>query len=385
MLSHHTKVCLLLSSFTFFWIWQIVQPIFDEYLPSLSVGTHTNLTLPISEVISQYLGIGTLLSGYALYSAVNYGQLSFEMNVAYMLPAFMIVSGHGVHVACVTIQIQMTKQDPFYALVYFLHEHWSHNTFLVGFYGLVALLIWAERHGLKHAQNSMIQKYSQVPKLLALAKEPQVVNNSLKESLATTPKCTADGYNDRLIDACQSTALQECTSLARHDISIETVSKATIDDCKHKNGAVNLYSSNANGILTTTQQCLPTYCTCDKKPRLPTGVKLTGGDVGKNTTIQGRQMRTLSARIIVLWTTWVMPIIMGVYFSVFASLTTTKPLTALFYLGVLSFQTMMITRDRLSINGFSDFLKLWDNEMVVSGFFTKAALIGLPLMLVDFE
>ena len=386
MISHHTKVHLLLSSFTFFWIWQIVQPVFDEYLPSINIGPHTNLTLSISEVISQYLGAGTLLSGYALYSAVNYGQLSFGMNIAFMLPAFMIASGHGVHVACVTIQIQMTKKDPLHALVYFLHEHWSHNTFLIGFYGLVALLIWSERCGSKCAQNPVNQKYSQVP--LIHTQEPQqvhVVNNCSKEKLATTPKPTADSYTNSSINSCQGTALQECdkqSSLARHDISIETIPKARFDNHKHKNGTVNHSTCNANGILATTQQCLPTNHTYDKKLRLPTGVK-ANGEVGKSTTIQGRQMGTLFARFVVLWTTWVMPIIMGVYFSVFASLTSTKPVTTLFYLGVLSFQ--MISKERHSFYGLSDFLKFWNNEMIVGGFFTKAVLIGLPLMLVNFE
>ena len=385
MTLHCTKVCILLSSFTLFWIWQIVQPVLDEYLPSISIGPHTNLTLPVSEVISQHLGIGTLLSGYALYSAVSYGHLSFSMNIAFMLPAFMIVSGHGVHVACVTIQIQMTKQDPLHALVYFLHEHWSHNTFLTGFYSLVFLLIWAERHGWKCAQNPVIQKHNQVPsRLPSPTQESQVPNDvHLKEKLAATPKATAG--------SCQGTVLQECNKLARHDGSMETISRATIDNHKHRNGTISHYilhsSSNANGVpLTTSQRCFPTGdCTCDKMLRLQTGVK-TGGKVGKNNTVRGRQTSTLLPRLVVLWTTWVMPVIMGVYFSVFASLTSTKPLTMLFYVGVLSSQMMMMCKERLSFSGLSDFLKLRDNnEMIVGGFFTKAVLIGLPLMLVDFE
>ena len=388
MALHRTKVCILLSSFTFFWIWQIVQPVLDKCLPSISIGPHTNLTLPVSEVISQYLGIGTLLSGYALYSAVNYGQVSFGMNTAFMLPAFMIASGHGVHVACVTIQIQMTKQDPLHALVYFLHEHWSHNTFLIGFYSLVFLLIWAERYyGSKSAQSPVIQKHNQVPsRLLSPTQESQVPNDDrLKEMLAATPKPT--------VGSCQGTMLQECNKLAKHNESIETISRATIDNHKHNNGTTNHYNiilhsnRNTNGILTTSQRSLPTGdCTCDKTLRLQTGVK-AGGTVVTDTTVQGRQTSTLLPRLIVLWTTWVMPVIMGVYFSVFASLTSTKPLTMLFYMGVLSFQMMMmIHKEQPSFSGLSDFLKLWDNnDMIVGEFFTKAVLIGLPLMLVDFE
>ena len=377
-----------------------MQPVLDQYLPSISIGPHTNYTLPVSEVISQYLGIGTLLSGYALYSTVNNGKLSLAMNAAFMLPAFMIMSGHGVHVACVTIQIQMAKQDPLYPLVYFLHEHWSHNTFLTGFYGLVFLLIWAERYGSgsKFSQNPAIKKQNQVHRLLS----PQVPNGDhLKENLklATTPKT-------RAAKSCQGTVLQECYKSAGCDESMETVSMATIDNHKHKNGTFNHYSSiiirsnsNANGMrLTASQQCLPTSAGCitrtsDKMLRQQMADVRAGGKVGKNITEQGRQMTTMMARLIVFWTTWVMPIMMGVYFSVFASLTSTKPLTMLFYMGVLSIQMAMVHyyyhKEQiiiLSFRGLSDFLKLWDSdEMIVGGCFTKAVLVGLPLMLVDFE
>ena len=404
MTLHRTKVCLLLSSFTTFWIWQIVQPILDEHLPLINIGPHTNLTLPLSEVISQYLGAGTLLSGYTLYSTVNYGQRSFGMNAAFMLPAFMVASGHGVHVACVTIQIQMTKNEPLYALVYFLHEHWSHNIFLMGFYGLVLLLIWAERYGSKRAQNPVIQRHDRVPRLLRPSPthhEPQVLNgDGLREKSATTPKSKATGGSHQL----QGTMPEECRKLVKSEESMETVSLATTDIHKHKNGRADHRNNNtiihpnssANGMpLAASQRCLPIdCCTCDKTLTLQTGVKVraTGGKVlGENTTLQGRQTTTLTANLIVLWTTRAMPIIMGIYFSVFASLTSTKPLAVLFYVGVLSFQMTMSYYDnkerQLSLWGLADILKFWgsSDERIVGGFFTKAVLIGLPLMLVDFE
>lgn len=389
MTSHRIKICLLLSSFIFFWIWQIVQPVLDEYLPSLTIGPHTNLTLPISEVISQYLGVGTLLSGYGLYSALNYGQLSFGMNLAFFLPAFMVASGHGVHVACVTIQVQMTRLDPQYALVYFLHEHWSHNTFLIGFYGLVFLLIWAERNGSKRAKTpTEIRKYNRAPRLLL--GPTRVPNDRLAEKLATTPKDAAVRCK-----SCQGTVLQECNAVTRCNDSVETIS---IVNHKHKNGTIKHYNNTIcrNGILlTTSKRCLPTDSTPDKvlRSRLQTPVKVQAGgrgagEVGEATTEQGRQTITLISSLIVLWTTRVMPIMMGVYFSIFASLTSTKPLTMLFYVGVVSFQMTMMHKERtiVSFGGLSHILKFWDNEeRIVGGCFTKAVLIGLPLMLVDFE
>ena len=360
-----------------------MQPVLDECLPWLSIGSHTNLTLPTSEVISQYLGVGTLLSGYALYSTVNYRQLSFGMNIVFILVAFMIASGHGVHVACVTIQIQMRNEDPLYALIYFLHEHFSHNTFLTGFYCLVFLLIWSERHSaLKGAQDSI--NYDQLLPGLSI-QESRRSSDLEQATLASTPKTTAAGDKT---DSCHRTSVEECAQGS-------AVSIATIGNQNHMNGTTLMHHLNystctcaslsVNGILATTQSI-----NCDSKSvgrEQPTsaGVKAAAAvKLGKDTTIQGGQMNTLLSRSIVLWTTWVMPVLMGTYFSVFASLTSTKPLTVLFYVGVLCSQ--MTSHKRLPlIDGLSDLLKIWDREMVVSGFFTKAVLIGLPLLTIDFE
>lgn len=371
--SHQTKVCVLLFSFTFFWCWQIVQPVLDGHLPSISI-THTNLTLPISEVASQYLGAATILSGYALYFTLNYGDLSFVMNVAFMLAAFMVASGHGVHVACVTIQNQMTAQNSLHKLVYFLHEHYSHHTFLIGFYGLVFLLIWTERNSSKRPQ--VLTSNTKLPTESTSHKQRSSDScNGRKprsESTAGASSCT----HNRL-----STSVQECkqlSSLSKIHKPPTKVSQRTTDCSIHNIGTISGHNDMNTDYLdrvSATQAPL--------QHKLQSKSDGIGEKLAMAITLQEKQFSTQLARLIVLWTTRVWPVFVGVYFSVFASMTSTKPLTTLFYFGVLSSQMMLYKK--LPFNGLADFLNLLDNDLVIGGFFTKAVLVGLPLMFLDFE
>lgn len=372
MTPHQTKICLLLFTFTFFWSWQIAQPVLDRYLPSVSIG-HTNLTLPISEVTSQYLGAATLLSAYTLYSSISYGELSFLMNVAFLSTAFMVASGHGIHVACVTIQNQMTTQTSLYKLVYFLHEHYSHNTFLIGFYCLVYLLIYAERKSSKRPKALMPH-----PKLSRTRQKSSngCNNRGMPTHEFTTSYCTC-------CPCTRPSIAQECEQLSTLSTVHEPPDKVTlwtIDDTDHRIG------TNGDRIdINISNNLITSHTLPPLKHKLHS---VAGGTSAKlpmdaETTAQRMEIGTLSARCVVLWTTRVWPVFVGVYFSVFASMTSTKPLTTLFYFGVLSSQ--MTLYNKLPFNGLSDFLKLWDSHMVIGGFFTKAVLIGLPLMLLDFE
>lgn len=350
----------------------------DRYLPSISIR-HTNLTLPISEVTSQYLGAATLLSGYALYSAISYGELSFLMNVAFLLAAFMVASGHGVHVACVTIQNQMMTQTSLYKLVYFLHEHYSHNTFLIGFYSLVYLLIYAESKSSKQPKALMSWPILTVESYTgrrSRQKSRNSCNNGGTPTLeSTTSPCTCCPHT-------RPSTAQECKQLFTLSKVHEPCGKVTswtIDYSDHNIGTNGDHiDMNVSNTLITS----PTLPPLEHHGQLHSMADGTSAKLSMDseTTIQ---MGTLSARFIVLWMTWVWPVFVGVYFSVFASMTSTKPLTTLFYFGVLSSQ--MTLYKKLSFDGLSDFLKLWDSDMVIGGFFTKAVLVGLPLMLLDFE
>ena len=374
MNQHHTKVCLLLTSFTFFWLWQIVMPVLDQHLPLINIG-HSDLFLPVSEIISQYLGAATLLSGYALYSVVSYGELSFKMNVAFMLTAFMITSGHGVHVACVTIQTQMATHDPLYALVYFLHEHWSHNMFLTGFYSLIFLLIWAERNC-----------SSKQPRNPTAAHTGSLANGSttlLSRTYYTngkdTPKAdelVTDNYN-----CCQECRQLPPLSGIRISGCLNKVTMTTIDNHHHKNRTVHYQLVDKHCVEHHTTKIVAS------KPCMSHDHKrsLKGGKCGKtmqsdDDILWGRQTIVLLAKLIVLWTTWVWPVVVGTYFSVFALMTSTKPLTTMFYFGVLF--TQMKLYKELPFEGLTEFFKEYhDNNTVISSFFTKAVLVGLPIML----
>lgn len=371
-LQRRTKICLLLAGFTFFWSWQIVQPVFDQWLPWIAVG-HSNLSLklPLSEALSQYLGAATLLSAYTLYSTASHGELTFGMNVAFLLAAFMVASGHGVHVASVTIQKQMSKGEPLYELVYFLHEHWSHNNLLVGFYGLVLLLIWAERRG---AMNQLHKPP---------AKQSMVVNGST----SYYGTLQSDATNQRQYKGRHGTSCKECAQKQQSQL-LDCNTRGTCNPLLFATEVQPVDQSIESTCTRARHECkngfdvakiLPTSLNHAHKPRLPSHRLPEESDCSATGT---SQLDTLS-RCIVLWTTRVWPLFIGVYFSVFASMTSTKPLTTLFYIAILSSQ--MSLYKKLSFAGVSDYLKLCDNRMVISGFFTKAVLVGLPLILLDFE
>ncbi len=84
-----------------------------------------------------------------------------------------------------------------------------------------------------------------------------------------------------------------------------------------------------------------------------------------------------------LWITillWIGPIFMGSYFSVFSTLTGTVTATMVFYLLVYFF--LFLSYHRLSSLGVSSpFSLLHSTEMVVCSSFAKAAIVGIPVIL----
>ena len=358
MFSQHVKICLLLTIFTFFWCWQIAEPLLDSWLASIHIGhLNASLYLPVSEALSQYLCAATILSGYTLYSTINYSEVTFKMNAIFIFASFMVASGHGVHVATVIIQKQMTSRDPLYALVHFLHEYWSHNMFVGGFYCLVFLLIWAED------SNNITQRQTQdsctkanecntsTCRLHNLDKDTDLQCNT------TPPESNQEG--------CRGTSVQECGHLllaVQYQTSTKVNSEAAAD-CDQSNGSIPVNNNyETNGVGSTTNGINETLARATPMPR---------------------RVVAFVARCIVLWTTRAWPVLLGVYFSAFASMTTTKPIAMVFYIGVLLFQTRFIKE--LSFSGLLEYLRRWESDMVVSGFFTKAVLIGSPLLLFDFE
>ena len=306
-----------------------------------------------------------------LFFAVNNGSLTFFMNVAFILAGFMLASGHGVHMACVTIQKQMSARNHLYELVYFLHEHWSHNMFLIGFYSLVFLLIWAERNGLKRPQRETV--------LYTFPVNSITQGHDLATDKGHQPTSEGTANNDK---SCHGTSSLECrgqlsqsqvqrTSTKLTPSAIETHQSQTISGHNHDNDCKVKKSPLPSTLFT---------CTC-KRSTLMSRANEKRSRVTYATILMNSY--SLFAMFIVTWTTRVWPVFVGIYFSAFASMTSTKPLTTLFYFGVLSSQ--MALYKKLSFAGLSDYLRLCDNNMVISGFFTKAVMVGLPLMLLEFE
>ena len=54
-------------------------------------------------------------------------------------------AGYGMHAVCVIAQLQMSKNNQLDSLLDFVHERWSHNMFQFGIFGLLLLVIWAEK------------------------------------------------------------------------------------------------------------------------------------------------------------------------------------------------------------------------------------------------
>lgn len=124
----------------------------------------------------------------------------------------------------------------------------------------------------------------------------------------------------------------------------------------------------------------------DVKVHLSEGTQ--NGNITQNGTQNGnitvsRQVRQLSPSEkksggVTMWSVllhWVFPLILGAYFSVFATMTGTVPITVLFYLAICAY-TVATLQD---MTFFSELLK---RDLLVLGTITKAACAGLPVLAV---
>ena len=250
-----TKISLLLMSTMLFWMVQTAMPIFDTSLPFLSIG-HQSLSVPVSQLICQYVGIPTVVSAYCLFAVVSDGALSFSVNLLFVVLVYLLACGHGIHVTCVTLQHNISKENPVYPLVFILHEIWSHNNFQFAIFAMFVSLIWTEK------------------------------------------SCNHEKFRKAQAKSKDAVQKQNFTS--------------------HLFGA---------------------------------------------------------------WMQWLWPVVMGLYFSIFGSRTDTKPITFLFYVVVLL--ALFVVYSQFSVS-LSAFRKLLDTKMIVLGSLFKAAIVGLPLLMIDF-
>ena len=276
-----TKVSLLLISTCLLWLWLGFQPVLDGALPNVSIG-HKELVIPISEVFAQCLCIFTVILAYCLYSACAEQRLSLVGNLAFLLFALVVASGNGIHVASVIIQRQLTPEDAINSLVDFLHERWSHNTFLFGFYAILLVTVWAEK-------SFMLQ----------------VGHKNLDDPGST--HAAGRGPSDE--DAYEAPV--------------------------HSN------KTEKNSTL------------------------LSKNELGSS-DVHGRALK--------VGVRWVLPVVMGLFLSIFAAETTTKVLTCLFYLT--TFVVTVVIRMQLPVS-LPDFIRLCSTELIVLGFLVKASSLGL--------
>jgi len=281
-----TKVSLLLISTCLLWIWLGLQPTLDGALPYVSIG-HNKLVLPVSEVFAQFLCIFTVITAYCLYSACAGQRLSLVGNLAFLLFAAVLASGNGIHVASVIIQRQLNPKDAINTLVEFLHERWSHNTFLFGFYAILLVTVWAEK--------SFILQVGH--------KNPDDPGGTHSEGTGPSDQDTYEA------PACSNEVEKTSTSLS-------------------KNG-----SSDVN---------------VDFRLSLKFGV------------------------------CWVLPVVMGLFLSIFATETATKVLTFLFYLTTLAVTAVIRMQFPITM---PDFIRLCSSELIVLGFLVKASSLGLITLL----
>ena len=153
----------LLASTILLWVWQSVQPTFDELLPFLDIsdnGVHlksafsfrhneildsTSIIISISEIIAMCVGVATMISFYSLFWVCSEGSAKFWQNLTFILLATLTSVGYGMHAACVIAQLHISQDNPLYALLDFMHERWSHSMFQSGMFGLFLLVVWAEK------------------------------------------------------------------------------------------------------------------------------------------------------------------------------------------------------------------------------------------------
>lgn len=253
-----TKTSLLLMSTVIFWIWQTASPSFDTTLPSIDIGRN-GLSIPVAEIMCQYVGIPMAGFAYSLYSVVSNGNTSFTINLLFAVLLYIVACASGIHLACVILQNNMTKEDPIWPLVDFVHEIWSHNHFQFAIFALFIFVMWIEK------------------------------------------SCTFENFRKAKVASSKS---------------------------------------------------------------------------------QGRaQKQSIAKWLFVAWMKWLWPVTMGLYFSIFAARTETKPITFLFYVCILVLAFIVYNNFSVSLSAFG---RLLESEMIVFGSFTKMTLIGLPLLWFDF-
>ena len=150
----------LLASTLLFWMWQSVIPVFDKRLPFLNAhdgvihlssakevesAARGGIVISLSEVVALYVGVATIVSAYGLFWASSDGKASFWQTLTFIVSATWTSLGNGMHTVCVIAQYQISRDNPLYLLLDFVHERWSHYMFQSGMFCILIVIMWVER------------------------------------------------------------------------------------------------------------------------------------------------------------------------------------------------------------------------------------------------
>lgn len=148
---HLAMVCsskspILFVSTLSLWMLQLSMPLFDNFLPHLSLTRNSvEIAIPLNQILNIIVGGICFVSAYCLLASRSGGRLSLAENLLYLTTGFMITTGHGIHTVCVIVGAKISHLPEVDALVDFLHEVVSHNMFVGGFFSLMVLVVAVEK------------------------------------------------------------------------------------------------------------------------------------------------------------------------------------------------------------------------------------------------
>lgn len=279
-MSHSRSVSVLLLSVLLLWQWFSSAPALDTLFPYITVSwTYSEIYVSLSEVVAMLLTIGISVLSYCLLWTVARGPISLIDNLLFLGCVSVMCNGSGMHITCVTSEANVRdlglSVDSLSALLHFMHEYWSHNSMLFGFFGMLLLATWKE--------TSCID-----------------AKNSTKPSI-----------NNR-------------------------------NSSKGKQMPLSSDSNNRNKTDTSPKHPINTLCT--------------------------------------FFIQWLLPLQIGLYFSIFSGRTSTEIITTSFYIGV--FSIVMMSRASLIKSSLFQIL-MSPQSLIVSNVMVRTAVVGLLTLCVS--
>lgn len=149
MTQRYTRTSLLLLSTIALWEWYTAQSQLDGTLWHIILPSErAKPYIPTSELMAGFLSLLVTLSGVCLYWVVAEFRVSLRQALFLAVCVYLIASGSGLHVGCVITESNIRhlklEVESLSFLLHVMHEYWAHNTFMLGFFGLMLLATWRE-------------------------------------------------------------------------------------------------------------------------------------------------------------------------------------------------------------------------------------------------